>query len=95
MMSPGAAAKPGKGMASGPQAPRPFLAWGVPNPAYGELYGLRWDGKQWVPKNPNEDLERQMMELELERRRQEMEEEDGGEQSALLKSWLAKRLGRA
>jgi hypothetical protein len=38
----------------------------LPNKAYGDAYGLEWDGRQWVKANPNADLERQAMELELE-----------------------------
>jgi hypothetical protein len=62
----------------------------APNPAFGAMHGLEWDGDRWVPKNPNQDLERQMMELELDRRRKDMDDSGAGDH---LRSWLAKRLG--
>lgn len=69
--------------------PRPSIN-GLPNPAYGEMYGLEWDGRQWVKANPNADLERELMELELEKRRKEVNSSGQADQ---LRAWLAKRLG--
>jgi hypothetical protein len=70
----------------------------VPNPAFGQAFGMEWNGKEWVQKDPNADLSRQAMEMELEARRQEMElqrqkfaRESGG--APELKAWLANRLG--
>jgi hypothetical protein len=70
----------------------------APNPAYGEQFGLEWDGKDWVKKDPNADLVRQAMEMELEARRQEMDmqRQKFAQESGVtpdLKSWLANRLG--
>ena len=61
----------------------------LPNKAYGDAYGLEWDGEKWVKANPNADLEREAMELELEKRRRDMSGPESG-----LREWLAKRLGR-
>lgn len=67
----------------------------MPNKAYGEAYGLEWDGQQWVKANPNADLERQAMELELEKRRQDLARSQYGDGAdSMLSAWLAKRLGR-
>jgi hypothetical protein len=66
----------------------------LPNKAYGDAYGLEWDGRQWVKANPNADLERQAMELELEQRRQDMEKSKYGDNTG-LREWLAKKLGGA
>lgn len=72
-----------------PRLPRPTID-GVPNPAYGEMYGLEWDGEKWVKANTNADLERQLKELEVEKRRKEVNSSDQGD---LLRAWLSKRLG--
>lgn len=66
----------------------------MPNKAYGEAYGLEWDGQRWVKANPNADLERQALELELEKRRQDMEQAKyGGGPDSAVAAWLSRRLG--
>lgn len=68
----------------------------MPNKAYGDAYGLEWDGERWVKANPNADLERQAMELELEKRRQDLARSQYGDSAdSMLSAWLAKRLGRS
>jgi hypothetical protein len=108
MPPPNPGPQPGPAPAASP-APPPFLkvanrtggltTWDkVPNPAYGQAYGLEWNGREWVQKDPNADLARQAMEMELEARRQEMElqRQKFSQESGVtpdLKAWLANRLG--
>jgi hypothetical protein len=45
----------------------------IPNMAWGERHGMVWDGSKWVRKDPTEDLQRQAAEMEMERRRIELD----------------------
>lgn len=74
----------------GPGDDQPFLPGGVPNPAWGKKHGMVWDGTRWVQRDENADLQRQALELELEKRRRDMDDSGLGD---ALRGWLAKRLG--
>lgn len=47
----------------------------APNPAFGQAFGLRWDGSGWTRPDPNLDLQRKLMEMQVQQRQQEMAQE--------------------
>lgn len=47
----------------------------VPNAAWGDANGMVWSGQGWQRRDPNEDLQRRMLEMEVEKRQQEIAHE--------------------